>query len=376
MQSLKQVKLKAGQIVLLRADFNVPIVSGRIKDTFRIDKTLPTIDHLRAKKARIFIVSHLGSDGKESLKPVFSYLKKKYKDVAFAETIDGAYEKLSGASPGGIVLLENLRAFPGETANDARFGQELAVLADFYVNDAFSVSHRKHASIMRPPEYLPAYAGFQLEAEVKNLSGVMTKPAHPFVFILGGAKFDTKLPLIKKFLKIADTVFIGGALANNFFRALGYEVGESLVDDDTVPLLSLLKNKTIVIPADVVAVEKGEARNCGAGEVYKKEKILDIGTESTDDLIEILSKAKTVLWNGPLGWYEGGYDGATKKILKALAKQPKTKTIIGGGDTALLVNKMKLEDKLGFVSTGGGAALEFLAKGSLPGIKVLEQEKK
>lgn len=372
MNSLKQLKAKAGQIVLLRADFNVPIANGKIKDAFRIEKTLPTIDYLRTKKLRILIVSHLGSDGKESLKPVFSYLKKKYKDVAFAETIDGAYEKLSGAAPSGIVLLENLRAFPGETANDARFGQELAALADVYVNDAFSVSHRKHASVMRPPEYLPSYAGFQLEAEVKHLTGVMTKPAHPFVFILGGAKFDTKLPLIKKFLKIADTVFIGGALANNFFRALGYEVGESLVDDDTMPLLPLLKNKAIIIPADVVAVEKGEARNCGAGEVYKKEKILDIGKESTDDLIKILSKAKTVLWNGPLGWYEGGYDGATKKILKALAKQPKTKTIIGGGDTALLVHKMKLDDKLGFVSTGGGATLEFLAKGTLPGIQAMK----
>jgi phosphoglycerate kinase len=245
----------------------------------------------------------------------------------------------------------------------------LAGLADLYVNEAFSVSHRKDASIVLLPKLLPAYAGLQLEKEVKNLSHAFKKPKHPFLFILGGAKFSTKMPLIEKYLKLADHVFIGGALANDFLKAKGYEVGKSLVDD-TKGIEKILKNKKLILPVDVIVSDGKKLSNKNADMVGKEETILDVGSQSVKMLEPYIKKAKLVLWNGPLGKYEAGGGGATKKILKMVASS-KTESIIGGGDTVALISEMKMENKFTFISTGGGATLDFLASGTLPGIKAL-----
>jgi len=343
MRSIKQIKNLKGKTVLLRVDFNVPIKNGGVLDDFRIKAALPTINFLLKRGAKIILITHLGKDGTESLGPVV----KKF----FA---------ISKISKNQVSFFENVRKFPGEIKNDLTFAKKLAKMGDIYVNDAFSVSHRAHASIVLLPKLLPSYAGFQLEEEVKNLSHAFKTPKHPFLFILGGAKFSTKMPLIKKYLKLADYVFIGGALANDFLKAKGYDVGKSLVDDTNYGIASILKNKKLILPTDFV---------------IKNKAIIDIGKKSIKNLETIIKKAKLILWNGPLGKYEDGGAAATKKILKFIALQSKiakAESIIGGGDTVALISKMKMEKKFSFVSTGGGATLDFLANGTLPGIKALQ----
>ncbi|OGI61148.1 phosphoglycerate kinase [Candidatus Nomurabacteria bacterium RIFCSPHIGHO2_01_FULL_39_9] len=352
MKSLNQFKNIKDKRVLLRVDFNVPISKGKILDDFRIKQALPTISYLRKKGAKIILLSHLGRSG-GSLKPIAEYLNKFF-PVQFGQ---------GKPLPGKVILLENLRQNPGEEKNDLVFAKKLAKLGDVYINEAFSVSHRKQASISQLPKLLPSYFGFQFEREIKNLSSVF-KPKKPMLLILGGAKFETKMPMLKKFIKIADYIFVAGALANNFFKEIGFEVGRSVVDEKNFGLKKLLASGKIFLPIDVV-VKKGNKKLIKAqNEVGKDEKIVDIGPTSVKLLEHLIGKSKFVLWNGPLGWYEGGFGGSTERILK-FKKLQKNKTIIGGGDTVALVSKLKLDKKLTFVSTGGGAMLEFLSKGKL-----------
>ena len=269
-----------------------------------------------------------------------------------------------------IILLENLRRETGEKNNSPSFARALSRYGDVYVNDAFSVSHRPHASIIGITKYLDGYAGFQLEEEIKSLS-VAFNPSHPFLFILGGAKFDTKMPLIKKFLRDADKVLISGALSNDFFKAKGYEVGTSLVEDKNYEIPSLLKHKNLLLPLDLEVAKGSKVRFTKPDGVLPDENIVDVGPQTVELLRDLITKSKFILWNGPLGKYENGFGGATEKVLKIISKS-KSQSIIGGGDTVVLISKLKLEDKLGFVSTGGGATLDFLVKGTLPGIKVLK----
>jgi phosphoglycerate kinase len=340
MRSIKQIKNLKGKTVLLRVDFNVPIKGGKVEDDFRIIKALPTINFLIKKGAKIILITHLGKDGTASLQPVIK-----------------RFFAISKIAPGKVTFFENIRKFPGEMKNDPALAKKLSALGDIYVNDAFSVSHREHTSVVALPKYLPSYAGFQLEEEVENLSHAFKKTKHPFLFILGGAKFSTKMPLLKKYLKLADYVFVGGALANDFLKAKGYDVGKSLVGEDSYGIRELLKNKKLILPVDFVK---------------KDGAIIDIGKNSIKDLESYIKKAKFILWNGPLGRYEDGGAEATKKILKLVAGS-KAETIIGGGDTVALISKMNPpaggEKKFSFVSTGGGATLDFLANGTLPGIK-------
>ncbi len=340
MRSLKQIKNIKGKTVLLRVDFNVPIKNGKVLDDFRIRAALPTINFLLKKGAKLILITHLGKDGKESLSPV----TKRF----FA---------ISKIDKSKVSFFDNVRKFPGEIKNDLSFAKKLANMGDIYVNDAFSVSHRAHASIVLLPKLLPSYAGFQLEEEVKNLSHAFKNPKHPFLFILGGAKFSTKMPLIKKYLKLADNVFIGGALANDFLKAKGYDVGKSLVDNTNYGIAKILNNKKLILPTDFV---------------IKNKAIIDIGGKSVKNLATLVKKSKLILWNGPLGKYEDGGAEATKKILKIVASS-KAESIVGGGDTVALISKMKMEKKFSFVSTGGGATLDFLANGTLPGIKALNR---
>ena len=315
MRSIKQIKNLKDKTVLLRVDFNVPIKNGKVLDDFRIRSAMPSINFLLKGGAKIIILTHLGKDGVASLEPV---IKKFF-----------AISKINRKQ---ITFFTNLRKFPGEIKNDQNFAKKLSQMGDIYVNDAFSVSHREHASIVSLPRYLPSFAGFQLEKEVKNLSHVLKNIKHPFLFILGGAKFSTKMPLIKKYLKLADNVFIAGALANDFLKAEGGEVGKSLVDDTNYGISTLLKNKKLILPSDVVVKSENKLVNKKVNELKKKDIILDIGKETTKDLAPLIKKAKLILWNGPLGKYEDGGAKATKEILKMVASS-KAESIIGGGDT-------------------------------------------
>ncbi|HLP86465.1 MAG TPA: phosphoglycerate kinase [Candidatus Paceibacterota bacterium] len=373
MKSIKDIKNLSGKKVVLRVDFNVPMKNGVILDDFRIKKAVPTILFLQKKGAKVVIISHLGDEGNESLKPIALRLKKYVKGVNFLETSifsDETEKQVNLLKKGEIVLLENLRRETGEKKNSPSFARALSRYGEIYVNDAFSVSHREHASIVGITKYLPGYAGLQLVEEIENLSKVFN-PSHPFLFILGGAKFDTKIPLIKKYLRSADNIFIGGAIANDFFRARGYEIGASLVGENNFQIPVLLKSKNLVLPTDVKVILGSKNRITKPIDVSPLESIVDIGPQTIENLKDLINKASFILWNGPLGKYETGFGGATEEVLKIISKS-KAHSVIGGGDTTALISKLKIEDKLGFVSTGGGATLDFLSKGTLPGIRVLK----
>jgi phosphoglycerate kinase len=369
MTLLTKAPIKKGTRVLVRADFNVPIENNRVLDSFRIIKTLPTINYLLKKGARVILISHAG-EGTQSLAPVAAILKK-HIPITFLPAVMGATvdQALLAQEPGTALLLENLRTEEGEKKNDKLFAQTLAGYADIYVNDAFPVSHRAHASIVGVPKYLPHFAGFQMEQEIKHLS-LAHDPKHPFLFILGGNKFSTKMPLIKKFAKTADHMFIGGALLNDLLRAKGYEIGKSAYEEG-YDVASILKNKKLIVPIDVVVAKGNTSRICAPYEVMKDESIMDVGPETVKYIVSIAGISKFILWNGPIGYYEKGFDKGSKVLLKGLA-QAKGQVVIGGGDTVELVNKLKMEDKFTFVSTGGGATLDYLAYGTLPGIKALK----
>lgn len=375
--TVKDIKNLKGKRVVLRLDFNVPIKNGRIVETMRIDRAIPTIEYLRKKKARIVIFSHIGKDASSSLKPVAQYLSKTM-NVGFVPDFrtEEARAIADNLQEGGVVLFENLRLDDLETKNDPAFSKYLASFGEVYVNDAFAVSHRAHASVVGITKYLPSYAGFLIEDEVKNLS-LALKPKHPFLFILGGAKFETKMPLMKKFMEIADHVFVGGVLANDFFHDQGVETGKSFVDKYNFKLTPLLKKGKIILPTDVV-VKNGDGRKTSVKnlrEILPADSIVDVGPETIKNLLPILKKAKLIVWNGPLGFYEGGFDKATVALLKAIA-EVKATSIIGGGDTAVIVEKLGISKKLSFVSTGGGATLDYLANGKLPGIEAILKCKK
>mgnify|MGYP000911738626 CR=1 FL=1 len=373
MKSIKEITDLKGKRVLVRFDFNVPIQNGKVVDDFRIKKAIPTIEYLHKKGAIIVILSHLGESGHDSLAPVATRLKKYIPTLKFVTTSifsDITEDTVKAAKKGDIFMLENVRKESGEKNNSPSFARALSRYGEIFVNDAFSVSHRPHASIIGITKYLPGYAGLQLMDEVKHLSEAFN-PKHPFLFILGGAKFSTKMPLVKKFLRNADNVFISGALANDFFKAKGYEVGKSLVEEGNFHIASLLKHKNLLLPKDVRVVNGKKSRFVKADYVDKDEAIVDSGPETIAVMADLIKKSKFVLWNGPLGKYENGFGGATEELLKLISKTD-CYSVIGGGDTVAIISKLKLENKLGFVSTGGGATLDFLAKGTLPGIKVLK----
>ncbi len=377
LRSIKDIENLKGKKVLVRVDFNVPLVNGRVRDDFRIQKALPTIQYLQKKGAKIILISHLGSDGNESLLPIAKHLQKQI-PLTFSKDILGknVEDSIAALKNGEVLLLENLRHEAGELENSAAFAKKLSSYGEVFINDAFSVSHRKQASIVGIPKYLPSYAGLQLKEEVEKLS-LAFSPKHPFLVILGGAKFETKLPLIKRYLKTADHVFVTGALVNEFFEEEGLEVGKSLVDKKNFHLLPLLKNEKLLLPPDVIVTnpKTGVTRITTPSQVVSNEMIADIGSRSLELLESLIKESKMVLWNGPTGNYENGFDKATIALLKVLssdAVRRRTFSIIGGGDTVALVSKKKLENKLGFVSTGGGATLDFLADETLPGLKPLQ----
>tara|TARA_B100000745_G_scaffold73424_3_gene44057 strand:+ start:1245 stop:2351 length:1107 start_codon:yes stop_codon:yes gene_type:complete len=356
----------AGKVVLVRAGLNTPIENGMVRNDFRIQRALPTLRFLRDQGARIIIISHIGRDGTETLQPVADALHE-HLPVAFQTREELVVSTLQN---GDIVLLENLRQDNREIENDETFAQELAALADIFVQDAFSVCHRKHASIVGIPQYIKSYGGLLLREEIEKLAQVLD-PEHPALFILGGAKFETKEPLIRKFIEVYDTLFIGGALQNELLAARGIEVGASVIGDGEIAK-DILENEKIASVHDVVVAHvDGSSETLAINEIGSEDTIVDIGDGTMQDLVATFNRYKTIIWNGPLGWYEKGYTSATKTCAHALALSSAT-TVVGGGDTIALIQKEKLENEFDFVSTGGGAMLEFLLKGTLPGLEVLK----
>ena len=382
MQKINSLKIKKGEVVILRTDFNVPVENNKIKDSFRIDCSLESINYLLKKGAKIIVLAHIGEDGSQSLKPVYNYLNKKIpkeNKLIFCTDMDFDLiaQKLSEMPNGSVRLLENIRRFEGEKTNDKNLAKNFASIADYYINDAFSVSHRQHMSIVGIPKYLPSFAGFNLLNEIKNLEKALV-PKQPMLFMLGGFKFSTKLPVLNKYKKTSANYFVGGALLNNFIKAEGYNVGKSVIDNDYQIKKSELNDKKMIPVVDVVVDREGQQKIVQLSQIENNDIIADIGPATVDLLKVYVEDAKTILWNGPMGWYEKGYTRGTMELLKFIAKKSENNSnkkpfvIIGGGDTVNLVNKYKLQDKFTFVSSGGGATLEFLAKGTLVGIKALK----
>lgn len=356
-----------GKKVLLRLDLNMEVKDGRVVDAYRLERSARTLQFLKDAGAKTIIIAHLDEKEGGTLLPAFEKLKE-IVSVRFS-SFEKAKEDSKDFPEGSFLLLENIRHNAGEKRNDPAFAEALASLADVYVNEAFSVSHREHASIVGVPKFLPHYAGFLLKEEVEHLSE-MFFPSHPFLFILGGAKPETKMALIEKFLSIAEQSFIGGAVANDFLKAKGFPVGASLVSDTPVDLSSILSSPTLFLPTDVVVEKNGIRKNKAIESVESGEAILDLGKESIRSLKEKISKVKCVLWNGTLGLCERGFEEGTNATASAIV-EAKIHSVVGGGDTLTALSKIGLRSKFSFVSTGGGAMLQFLAEGTLPGIKAL-----
>jgi phosphoglycerate kinase len=373
MKPLSTLPPLKGARVLVRVDYNVPFKGSKIADTRRIDASVDTIRTIIKKGGTPVLIAHLG-DESATLRPVATYLSKSFKTVFVTEDVMSTKieEILDQVPTSTVILLENIRRYEGEEKNTASFARRLAALGAYYVNDAFSVSHRAHASVVGIPKYLPSYAGVQLIKEVEALAPVVAHPQHPFVFILGGAKFATKIPLIGRFIDTADHVVIVGALLNSFYKTLGFEVGKSVVEDGyEKEIKKLAKKPNLLLPVDVIVMRGTKKVVCTPDEIQTKDVVVDIGPQSVALINQKIVKAKLVVWNGPTGWYEKGFTKATTDIAKAIA-QSKARAVIGGGDTGVVVEKaLKGDHKRIFVSTGGGATIDFLATGTLPGIKAL-----
>jgi phosphoglycerate kinase len=342
--------------------------------SFRVLRALPTLLHLAKAGARVIVVTHIGRKSETTLAPLHRVLKE-HIEIEYEPSLVGreALRAVEALKDGQVLLLENLRSHDGETKNDASFAKQLSAYADIYVNDAFAVSHREHASIVGIPRYIPGYIGITFNEEYAELSKAM-KPKHPALFILGGAKFETKQPLVKKYLDTYDHVFIGGALANDFFKGRGYEVGESLVSGMDLSGSELLKSEKILLPVDVV-VEEGKQKHVVSVErVTKGQNILDAGPKTVEILGDHIKGAKTILWNGPLGYYEGGYTASTKDCAALIAKSG-AYSVVGGGDTVAAIESLSIDNKFNFLSTAGGAMLTFLEHGTLPGIEAIKANK-
>jgi 3-phosphoglycerate kinase len=382
-----------GKKVFVRVDFNVPIEAGKVTDDYRIRKNLLTILFLAEKGARIILGSHIEiadaatkkKEAAPSLAPVFARLKEllaqnsfkgsvTFVGVVVGKEVDSAVANLKD---GDIVLLENLRINPGEKANDPVFAAQLASLANIYVDDAFSAAHRSHASIVGIPRLLPSYAGIQFGREVAALSQCFD-PQRPFLFILGGAKFDTKLPLVDKFLTIADTIFIGGALANDCFKQKGFNIGASSIASTPVDLSHIIASPRVVLPQDLMTVASADASPKEAivkspDQIGPNDRMWDEGPLSLSDLERLIASARSILWNGPLGNYELGFTQGTLSLARLVASATKrgATTVVGGGDTLAAISALGIDDEFSFISTAGGAMLDFLAHETLPGIEAL-----
>ncbi len=377
--------------VLLRVDYNIPLNRGDIVNDERIRQSLPTITHLLKHHNSLILLSHLGRphghDNALSLAPVAHRLEKLLDGVTVTLIPDLEHLPMEITRTGNlsrIFLLENIRFFKGEEKNDRDFVQQLASLADVYVNDAFSASHRPSASIVGLPKVLPAYGGLLLKKEVEMIGKAISHPQHPFVAILGGAKISTKLHLITKLIDLADFILLGGGMANTFLLALKDEVGQSLVEKQEVGhalhLLELAKHKKtrLLLPTDVIVGSKDglHASHKLIQQVTKHDRIFDIGVETQAIFAQAILQAKTIIWNGPMGYFETQlYGRGTDFVYYAITANQEATSIIGGGETITALAGKDNLDKITHISTGGGAMLEYIENGTLPGLDALNQSK-
>jgi len=365
--------------ILARVDFNVSLNDdGTISNDERIKQTLPTLRYLLDNGNTLILMSHLGNpkqqDEKYSLGNVAKRLQTYLPDYTVILKNDLA--PLGNTSQKTIVMLENLRFNPGEKANDTEFAKQLASLADVYVNDAFSASHRSHASIVGVPLYLPSYAGFLLKKEIELIGSAIKNPRKPLVAILGGAKISTKLKLIGRFIDIADHIILAGGLAHNFFLAEGKQIGKSISEPDEVEHTKTLftkatqKHVDIALPTDVI-IQTGETKR--VGNITETDQIFDVGIESRIHFSNLIKEAKTIIWNGPLGMFEDAkFRGGTDAVYAAIISNPDAISVAGGGDTLAAIAGKTGREKITHISTGGGAMLEFIENGTLPGIEALK----
>ncbi len=383
--------------VFLRVDFNVPLTKEApftITDTTRIRAAAPTMSALIKRGARLIVASHLGRpkaapEPKYSLLPVYEHLKEKMTTpLSFASDCIGpeVESKVNALKPGETLLLENLRFHAEEEKNDPAFAQSLAKLADVYVDDAFGAAHRAHASIEGITHFLPIKAaGYLMDKELKFLGGLLTNPAHPFIAIIGGAKISGKIDVIQNLLQKADKVLIGGGMTYTFLKAEGKEIGKSLVEDDKIDVaLPLLKKEgaggRLMLPIDSVVAREfkndSEYKTVSVDQIPKDWQGVDIGSETIKLFTQEIERAKTIVWNGPMGVFEmPNFATGTLAIAEAMARATANgaTTVVGGGDSVAAIEQAGLADKMSHVSTGGGASLEFLEGKTLPGVKALEE---
>lgn len=376
----------SGKRVLVRAPLNVPIKDGKVVDEMRVKAVVPTLKYLLDQNASLVLISHHSTDG-TSLEPVALVLSKLLGlDVKFlADCLDdGCKDGIQQMKSGDVAILENLRFHPEEEANEDGFAKSLAELGEVYVDDDFTVMHRKHASVVGVPKYLPAVAGFLVEKEVKTITEALENPTRPLLAVVGGAKISTKIPLLNNLLPKVDAVLIGGAMANTFLASQGKPIGKSLQEADqmdlarTISQQAIEQNIELFLPVDVVVTTDPETasdvRTLGVDEVGGPDIIADVGPATVSQLKDVLSKKGTVLWNGPLGITEtDAFRGGSELLAEAVINSG-AYSLIGGGDTAAFVDSAGLMDKFGFVSTGGGASLELMSSNPLPGLEALQNK--
>ncbi len=400
--TIEDVKNWEGKKVLVRVDFNVPLKDGKVADDTRIKAALPTVRYLVDRKAKIVLVSHLGRPkGKvvEELRmdPVAERLKELLGapvvklDVAVGDEVKETVESMT---PGSVVLLENIRFYPGEEENDPEFARKLAEPFDIYVNDAFGTAHRAHASTEGVAHYLPAVAGFLMKRELEYLGKVVSSPEKPFVIILGGVKLETKLPVIKNLLDKADVFLIGGAMAYTFIKAEGRDIGASFFEEDKLDVAketireARMSGVDFVLPEDHVAVnppldpknmiltKQHKVKVFKKGMLYDDWEGVDIGPRTVKLYSNYIKQAETIFWNGPMGVFEiDRFSKGTVGIAKAVASS-RAISVVGGGDSVAAVNKAGVADKISHISTGGGASLKFVSGKPLPGVVALWEKEK
>ncbi len=393
MRSITNERNLEGKKILLRLDLNVPLEKEKISDTTRIDKILPTLNFLLQEKTKIIILSHIGRPKGEnlkelSLKPICMDLQKKLNlkvkliqenisEIKDKKFFDKFYEN--------VLILENIRFYPEEENNDIEFGKQLANLGDIYVNDAFSCSHRLHASIHQLPKFLPSFSGLQFDTEVNALNKITAEITRPVTCIIGGSKISTKINIIKNLIPKFDSIIIVGGMANNFIEYFGNNIGKSIAEkncDQIVKEIDSLSKKEgckLIYPEDVLVSRglNGSSQKKEIDQVEDDEMILDIGPETIKKITNIIDKSKTILWNGPAGYFENpNFANGSIEIARKIIENNKVNNIfsvVGGGDTISLLNSLNVVNNFNFVSTAGGAFLEYLEGKKLPGITALNQ---
>ncbi len=389
MKSITDLENLNNQIVLLRLDLNVPILNGKITDTNRIDKIIPTINFLLSKKAKIIIISHVGRPkgkvkSKLSLQPIRDNLSSQVNEnikLEKANIFNLKKDALFKSADEKLIILENIRFYPEEENNNEKFSEHLAKLGDIYVNDAFSCSHREHASVTSITKFIPSYSGLQINSEVEALKKITTEIKKPITCIIGGSKISTKIDIIKNLIPKFDNIVIVGAMANNILKYKGYNIGASLFEKNSKKIIEEIFSEIesysckIYFPEDVKVGKslKDVSIQKSLNQIENHDIILDVGSKTIQNIKSVVDNSSTILWNGPLGYFENpNFSLGSLEIAKYIgSKQGEIYSVVGGGDTVSIINSLKIKNKFNFVSTAGGAFLEYLEGKILPGIRAL-----